>query len=98
MGSALPKAHSMSGSISDIFDFNDGMSFRWCGGFLAVDVQGWPRWCAQRAGSLLVCGGIFLFPSQPALQRGDEVMDGDVLLLCVLLLRMAWLVLQPSGP
>ena len=88
----------MSGSISDIFDFNDGMSFLWCGGFLAVDVQGWPRLCAQGAGSLLVCGGIFLLPSQPALQCGDEVIDGDVLLLYVLLLRRAWLVLQPSGP
>ena len=98
VGSALPKTDSMSGSISDIFDFNDGMSFLWCGGFLAVYVQGWPHWCAQGAGSLLLCGGIFLFSPQPALQSGDEVMDSDVRLLIMLLQRRAWLVLQSSGP
>ena len=39
VSSALPKTNSMSGSIYDILDFNDGMSFLWWGGFLAVYVQ-----------------------------------------------------------
>ena len=84
--SLLSKSNSMSSSIGDILNLNVGVAFLWWGGFLAVYVQRWPHCGVQGGGSYLLLGGIFLLSLQPALQCGDEIVDGNVLLLLLLLL------------
>ena len=76
----------MGGSIGDIFDLDDGMALLGWGSFLAVDVQGWSHWWMLGLRWLLLHMRVFLFASKPALQGGDKIMDGNVMLLLLLML------------
>ena len=71
-----------------------------CGGvasWLSMSKDG-PAGACRGSGCSILYGGIFLLSPQPALQSGDEIMNGNVLLLLLLLFLRSGLALQTCGP